>query len=164
MEWKDRQRRLWVMMSTAAACLVLGLIVWRSPLLHVGPTVCVGNEPRALEQAEVTRELDLSNYVTTRGVGDDAVQLKAVSLPTALVHVDLILPRLSEAGSYTVAVSTDRRGSNIVAVGKAVAVGSDPRTTLGVTLDLRKAVAGLYFLSTEREADGGAYYYPLKVE
>jgi hypothetical protein len=32
-----------------------------------------------------------------------------------------------------------------------------------VTLDLRTAQAGEYFLATVRGADNGTYYYPLKI-
>lgn len=112
----------------------------------------------------MSRELDLSGYGTTRGVGSDAVHLQAVSLPIALVHLKIILPRLSPSGHYKIAVSADRAGNDTVASGEGIATGSDPSTTLNVTLDLRKAPRGLYFLSTEQDEAGGAYYYPLKLQ
>ncbi len=38
------------------------------------------------------------------------------------------------------------------------------RLLLDVSLDLRGAEAGSYFLATVRESDNGTYYYPLNVQ
>ena len=43
-------------------------------------------------------------------------------------------------------------------------VAAGPRLLLEVTLDLRRAQVGSYFLATVRESDNGTYYYPLKVQ
>lgn len=164
LEAKDRQRRQWLWSGAVAACFLLAFIFWRSPLIRKTPTAAVNNAARPVEQAEVTREIDLSKYVTTRGGDSDAVPLDAVALPTAVVHLIIRLPRLSEPGHYDVAVSSDRTGQKILSQGKGIATGTDPKTTLSVTLDLRKAPPGSYFLSTEREQEGGAYYYPLRLQ
>ena len=168
MEAEDRQRRRRSILAVAAvaACLLVGIVLWKvAPTAkHQRIRARQSGTQRTIEEAEVTREIDLSAYVTTRGGGDGAVQLEAVSLPTAIVHLTIILPRLSPAGHYKVAVSSDREGDNTVAIGDGIATGSDPSTKLSVTLDLRKALHGSYFLSTEREQDAGAYYYPLNLE
>ena len=87
-----------------------------------------------------------------------------MSLPSSLVHLRLILPRFSDPGSYTVAVSKDKGGTEIVARGSGMTVAAGPRLLLEVTLDLRRAQVGSYFLATVRESDNGTYYYPLNVQ
>jgi hypothetical protein len=85
-------------------------------------------------------------------------------LPAAVVNLQLILPRLSDPGKYTLAVFVDENSTDLVARGGGLATGADPRTILAVTLDLRAAKPGMYVLSTAREGDGGPYYYPLRIE
>jgi hypothetical protein len=107
----------------------------------------------------------MSGYATaTRGVGDHDVQLEAVSLPAAIVHLKIILPKLSPAGHYKVVVSADRARAKTVARGEGNAVASTLSTTLSVTLDLRNAPLGSYVLSTEGEQEADTYYCPLKLE
>jgi hypothetical protein len=108
------------------------------------------------------RTLDLSDYGTYRG--EQAPSVPVLSLPAALVKLKLILPRFSDPGNYFVVVAPDRSRRNRIAGAKAVATGADPRTLLTVTLDLRNAEPGKYVLITEREGEGGPYFYPLIVE
>ncbi len=110
----------------------------------------------------VRRTLDLSDYGTYRG--EQAPSVPVLSLPAALVKLTLILPRFSDPGNYFVVVAPDRSRRNRIASAKAVAIGADPRTLLTVTLDLRNAEPGKYVLATEREGEGGPYFYPLIVE
>ncbi len=42
------------------------------------------------------------------------------------------------------------------------AIDKDDRVSVQVTLDLRSAKPGSYFLATVRGADNGTYYYPLQ--
>ncbi len=100
----------------------------------------------------------------SRALRDDPNPLEAVSLPSTLVHLHLVLPRFSDAGSYVVAVSKDRAGTAIVARGSGKTRGDGQRLLLDVSLDLRGAQAGAYFLATVRESDNGTYYYPLNVQ
>jgi hypothetical protein len=113
----------------------------------------------------VSAAVDLFNSGTLRGADDDTTPLQEVSLPAAIVHLSVLLPRFSDAGSYKVAVSTDKIGSQIVAsgMGNAVEEAGD-KVTLNVTLDLRGARPGAYFLATVRGTDNGTYYYPLKIK
>jgi hypothetical protein len=168
METEDRQRRRRSIVNLAAiaACLLLAFVLWRAtPLFeHRRQVAQQSSAPHAVEEAEASREIDLSRYATPRSVGSGAVQLEAVSLPAAIVHLNIILPRLSPAGHYKVALAADQAGDATVASGEGDATGSDPSTKLSVTLDLRKAARGSYVLSTERGQDAGAYYYPVKVE
>jgi hypothetical protein len=113
--------------------------------------------------ASVDRTIDLFNHGTVRG-GADPNPLEAVSLPSTLVHLHLILPRFSDAGSYVVAVSKARAVAAMVARGTAKTHGEGQRLLLDVSLDLRGAQSGSYFLATVRESDNGTYYYPLNVK
>jgi hypothetical protein len=113
----------------------------------------------------VSSTVDLFNSGTLRGADDDTTPLQEVSLPAAIVHLSVVLPRFSEAGSYKVNVSTDKIGSQIVASGTGNAVeGDGDKVSLNVTLDLRGARPGAYFLATVRGTDNGTYYYPLKIK
>ena len=149
-----------------AACLLIGVGIYGSRLLFKKsePSVVTGGiQKPAGELAAADRTIDLFNHGTVRG-GSDPNPLDAVSLPSTLVHLHLILPRFSDPGSYVVAVSKDRDGAAIVARGTGKTVGSGQRLLLDVSLDLRSAEAGSYFLATVRESDNGTYYYPLNVQ
>jgi hypothetical protein len=89
--------------------------------------------------------------------------LQSVILPAAVVHLDLTLPRFSDPGPYQVLVSKDKAASQIVAKGTATTRDTNGRQTLELTLDLRSAQTGAYFLATVRGEDNGTYYYPLTV-
>jgi hypothetical protein len=149
-----------------AACLLIAVGIYGSSLLFKKsePNVVKGGAPKpAGELAAVDRTIDLFNHGTVRG-GSEPNPLDAVSLPSTLVHLRLILPRFSDPGSYVVAVSKDRAGTAIVARGSGKTVADGPRLFLDVPLDLRGAEVGSYFLATVRESDNGTYYYPLNVQ
>jgi hypothetical protein len=149
-----------------AACLLLAVGIYGSSLLFKKsePKVVKGGAPKpAGELAAVDRTIDLFNHGTVRG-GSEPNPLDAVSLPSTLVHLRLILPRYSDPGSYVVAVSKDRAGTAILARGSGKTEADGPRLFLDVPLDLRGAPVGSYFLATVRESDNGTYYYPLNVQ
>ncbi|HEY2038981.1 MAG TPA: hypothetical protein VGG95_04910 [Edaphobacter sp.] len=50
-----------------------------------------------------------------------------------------------------------------MAYARAIAVVENHQTRLTVPLDLSAAPPGDYFLSTEHDGDGGAYYYSLRL-
>ncbi len=110
----------------------------------------------------VNATVDLLNTGTLRG-GDDPMPLQQVSLPATMVHLSVVLPRFSETGRYDVMVSKDKSGREVVAMGAGNATALEGKVTVDVTLDLRGAKAGAYFLATVRGADNGTYYYPLKI-
>jgi hypothetical protein len=91
------------------------------------------------------------------------MHLEEVYLPSSIVKLHVILPRSSERGPYGIFVAKDRTGGNIVAHGLGNAVDVDGKVNVMVTLDLRTATPGMYFLATVRGSDNGTYYYPLKV-
>ena len=109
-------------------------------------------------------EVNLYSAITTRGAGDGATPLEQVSLPAGVVNLRVTLPRYSETGSYKILVSKDRAGQQPVAKGMGVAAESNGKVLLPVTLDLRAANPGAYFLATVRGSDNETYYYPLQVK
>ncbi len=149
-----------------AACLLLAVGLFGVKTIIKRPdenAVTNQTQRQAGQLAAVDRTIDLFDHGTIRG-GADPNPLEAVSLPSTLVHLHLILPRFSDAGSYVVAVSKDRAGTAIVARGTGKTLGDGQRLLLDVSLDLRDAKAGSYFLATVRESDNGTYYYPLNVQ
>ena len=112
----------------------------------------------------VDANVDLFQAVTVRGGGEDApTPLREVSVPSSVVHLSVTLPRYSEIGAYEVLIAKDRAGKDAVARGLGNAVEADGKVGVVVTLDLRKAAPGMYFLATVRGSDNGTYYYPLRV-
>ena len=89
--------------------------------------------------------------------------LEEVTLPSALVELTVTLPRFSQSGLYQVIVSKDRAAAQNIARATGAALDVNGRVAVHVTLDLRNAQAGSYFLGTIRDSDHGTYYYPLHV-
>jgi hypothetical protein len=85
-------------------------------------------------------------------------------LPAALLHVNLILPRFSESGAYTIMVASDRNGKGRLACTTGVATTVGNQTKLAVTLDLLRAKPGDYLLLTELSGQEDFYSYPLHIQ
>jgi hypothetical protein len=117
----------------------------------------------AKSSVPVDAQVDLFNAGTLRGVDDGTNELQQVSLPAAIVHLSVTLPRFSETGGYEVLVSRDKAGRQVVAKGSGDGEENEGKVRVKVTLDLRTAKAGEYFLATVRGADNGMYYYPLRI-
>lgn len=153
--------RLSAIAALCAACLIVGFVVARY-WNHQNPLT---SNPPAGQQASATidRTLDLTNYGTFRGAEEQPPK-PPLNLPAALLHVDLILPRFSEAGPYTIIVVAGHEGTNRIAyaTGNAAIVGN--RTKLTVTLDLRRAKPGSYVLLTELNGQNDWYSYPLRIQ
>jgi hypothetical protein len=115
-----------------------------------------------VQSAELHRTLDLSQYGTYRG--DQPAGNPPLHLPPALISLELVLPRLSPSGEYSIMVAADRDGRNPVACTKGTAVGADPRTVVNVSLDLRSAKPGRYVLSTQLKGEDAPYTYPLQID
>jgi hypothetical protein len=153
-EHHSRRLRL-VLTAAVASCLLIAA-------LFVGLTRRGANPKQQMAVlAAVPESVDLWNAGTFRG--DQPGPLQAVSLPAALVKVTIILPRYSDAGRYTVAVTRDQGGKDLLAKASAAATGSGDREEVSVYLDLRKSQPGSYFLSTTHEQDQASYYYPLQI-
>jgi hypothetical protein len=118
-------------------------------------------QPVPQHPALATVTLDLSNRGTYRGSSPDAQP--PLILPASRLSLQLILPRFSEAGPYTVSISTDRQSARGLVSTRAVAVTKEQQTLLSMQLDLSALPAGDYVLTTEHDGDGGAYYYPIHV-
>ena len=154
---KTSHRKAFAWLAAVAACLLLaiGLGLTVTSLRRERPTT----DPGPL----MARIVDLSNYGALRG-SNALNQLEAVSLPSARVQLTVILPKLSDAGTYKVSVSRDRSSDHVLASGAAAAQGSDQRRTVTVLLDLRGTHPGSYFLATTHDKDEASYFYPLRIE
>jgi len=178
-DWKDARLQLpavsiprqpvaagWKVRPWAIAAGILflagsGLFVAKQYHDHAQPE----GAPAVSNAGPVAANVDLFNAVTVRGgENEDAPKpLEEVSLPSSVVNLHVTLPRFSESGPYRIVVAKDRAGTNIVAHGLGNAVDVGGKVSVMVTLDLRNAVPGMYFLATVRGSDNGTYYYPLKV-
>jgi hypothetical protein len=95
--------------------------------------------------------------------GQQPGQLQSVTLPAARVRLTIVMPRFSSPGQYVVAVTHGPDGSGLISEAVATTTNSGQQETLSVTLDLRHAHAGQYYLSTTNEQDQASYYYPLQI-
>ncbi len=145
------------------ACLLIGLLsarVWN----HLLPAAAPQQTADLHGVMELTeRTLDLTDYGTSRGAGEEPARPPLI-LPAAFLHLDLILPRFSEAGSYSILVAADRNGQTSLACGAGEAASAGSRATVDVVLDLRGAKPGDYFLVTQLKGQDGSYVYPLKIQ
>ena len=144
-----------VLTAAVASCLLIAALF--VALTRRGP-----NSKQQTNLAAVPESVDLWNAGTFRG--DQPGPLQAVSLPAALVKVTIILPRYSDPGLYTVAVTRDQGGTDLLAKASATATGNRDREEISVYLDLRKSQPGSYFLSMTHEQDQASYYYPLQIK
>ena len=138
-------------------------LVWAVPtvalLMVLGVGLAVYRRPASVPSAVIAQDLDLSDYGTSRG---SPSSLPPLVLPRRVVTVSILLPRFSEPGPYSVSVLEAKEASaRAEAAGLAVQEGA--RTSLIVTLDLRAAKPGRYYLSTTHGKEAAAYYYPLQI-
>ena len=147
--------------ALCAACLIVGFVVAK----YWNRQNPVASNPPAGQQASavVDRTLDLTNYGTFRGAEQQPPK-PPLNLPSALLHVNLILPRFSDAGPYTVIVVAGREGTNRIAYATGTASITGNQTKLTVTLDLRRAKPGSYVLLTELSGQDDWYSYPLRIQ
>jgi hypothetical protein len=154
--------RLATIATLCAACLVAGFFgatYWnRQHIVAIENRSAKQQQPTAI----IDRTLDLTDYGTYRGAGEQPSQ-PPLNLPAALLHVNLILPRFSESGAYTIMVASDRTGNGRLACTTAIAATTGHQTKLAVTLDLRGAKPGDYFLLTELSGQEAFYSYLLKI-
>jgi hypothetical protein len=150
---KRKFRGAWLA-AACATCLIAGFVLAKLPSLGRSAPQPVPKAP-----ALATVMLDLSNRGTYRGSSPDTQP--PLILPTSRLALQLILPRFSEVGPYSVSISTDRHSARSLVSTRAVAVTKEQQTLLSMQLDLSALPAGDYVLSTEHNGDGGAYYYPI---
>jgi len=147
-----RQRLAFTAAIAACALIAVSVVVARYAL---------EKRPSSANETVVAQTVNLWDSGTVRG--EQPGQLESVSLPAALVRVTIILPRHSTPGLYLVAITRDQNGNGIVAEGTSTTVANGEQQEITTGLDLRKAAAGPYFLSTTHEQDQAAYYYPLQI-
>jgi hypothetical protein len=152
-----KARRLRMVLTAAAACCCVIVVT----LILVARHGAIPPRP-VPDVAAVQVTVDLWNAGTLRG--DQPSPLQSVTLPASLAKVTIILPRYSESGKYSVAVTRDRTGDDLLAHGSATAIGTADREQVSIDLDLRKSQPGSYFLSTTHEQDQASYYYPLQIK
>jgi len=154
-EYRSWNRKLAYALGTVGCLLVTaGLIAWPHFERHLRQTLA--------SATPVSETVDLWNADTYRG--QQPRQLQSVGLPAAPVRLTIILPRFSLPGQYLVAVTRDQSGNGVIAEGLAFATSIQAQERLSVSLDLRNAKVGAYFLSTTHVQDQAAYYYPLQIK
>ncbi len=151
---RSRRQRVAFAMAIAACALIAVAVV----AIRYG----MDRNASTTNTAVVAQTVNLWDSGTVRG--EQPGQLESVSLPAALVRVTIVLPRHSAPGQYLVAVTRDQNGNGLVAEATAVTVANGEQQEITTGLDLRKAAAGPYFLSTTHEQDQAAYYYPLQIK
>jgi len=120
------------------------------------------NQQHSVTPIAVAQTIDLWNAGVTRGT--EMNTLESVSLPAANIKATVILPAFSAPGQYLIAVTRDRDGNGVVAEGQSMTETVKNQQRVLVELDLRRAKAGKYFLSTTHEQDQASYYYPLEIK
>lgn len=153
-EQRARGRRM-VIATAAASCIILlvAMIVGKYAVRHTRTTD---------NAVAVSQTVDLWDAGTVRG--ERPGQLQAVSLPAARINLTIVLPRHSAPGEYLVAITRDQSGNGVVAEGLAPTLTNGAKQQISANIDLSKAQAGQYFLSTTHEQDQAAYYYPLHIK
>jgi len=164
LKWLEtRKARRKVLAWAIAASLTLfaavgGIWESRHPRTAAAPVF------ETMANAPLNVQVDLFNAGTFRGTDGGINELQSVILPAAFVHLKLKLPRFSDSGQYEVLVSKDKTATHVVAKAAGRAQEMNGQEILDVTLDLRAATNGSYFLATVRGEDAGAYYYPLTIK
>ena len=157
-------RRATAIAALCGVCLVAGFLgakYWMSRQ-HARQ---IANQAASPQRAAVVvdKTLDLTNYGTYRGLGAQPSR-PPLNLPAALLQLNLILPRFSQAGAYTIMVAGDRDGNGRMACATGIATTAGNQTKLTVTLDLRGAKPGAYFLLTELSGEQDFYSYQLNIQ
>jgi hypothetical protein len=149
--------------ALAVACLVGGFMA-ATYWYRVHPFQSRDSEAVAVRSSvnPIKRTLDLTNYATTRGSGDEPA--KPLVLPAAMLDVSMILPPFSEAGHYRIMIAHDREGKTALVCSNGIATAKGYTARLDVSLDLRGIKPGDYLLLTELDGQYDYYSYPLKVE
>ena len=148
------RRQKTILVTAVTACVVIAAVI----------TVAryeLQKHSLATNSAVIAETVNLWDAGAFRG--QQPGQLQSVSLPVARVRLRIILPRFSSAGQYVVAVTHGPDGSGLISEAVASATNRGQQEAITVDLDLRRAHAGQYYLSTTHEQDQASYYYPLQI-
>jgi hypothetical protein len=152
---EHQSRRQKVMLTTAVtACVVMVAIVAIA-------RIELSKRSSTTTTAVIAETVNLWDAGAFRG--QQPGQLQSVSLPAARVRLTIILPRFSSPGTYDVAVTHGPDGSGLISEAAATTTDSGQKEAISVDLDLRRAHAGQYYLSTTYEQEKASYYYPLQI-
>jgi hypothetical protein len=155
MRREHHAQRQKVMLATAvASCVVIAAII--TVARHE-----MQKHSLATNSAVVVETVNLWDAGAFRG--EQPGQLQSVSLPAARVRLTIILPRFSAPGQYVVAVTHGPDEKRLITEAASTTADRGQQETLSVDLDLRRARAGQYYLSTTHERDQASYYYPLQI-
>ena len=152
-EHQSRRQKL-VFVTTVATCVVIAAVI--TVVLHE-----LEKRSLATNSAVVAETVNLWDAGAFRG--QQPGQLQSVSLPAARVRLTIILPRFSSPGRYLVAVTHAPDENGLITEAASTTANRGQQETLSVDLDLRRARAGQYYLSTTHERDQASYYYPLQI-
>ena len=152
-EHQSRRQKIMVATAVAASIITAAVITVARHELE--------KRSLATNSAVVAETVNLWDASSFRG--QQPGQLQSVTLPAARVRLTIILPRFSSPGQYVVAVTHGPDGNGLIAEAAATAVIRVQQEMLSVDLDLRRAHAGQYYLSTTHEQDQTSYYYPLQI-
>jgi hypothetical protein len=155
MRRKHRSRRQKLVFASAVAtCVVIVAVI--TVARHE-----MQKHSLATNSAVVAERINLWDASSFRG--QQPGQLQSVSLPAARVHLTIILPRFSSPGRYVVAVTHGPDGNGLITEAASTTANRGQQETLSVDVDLRRAHAGQYYLSTTYEQEKASYYYPLQI-
>jgi hypothetical protein len=152
-EHQSRRQKVMLASAVAASIVIAAVITVARHELE--------KRSLATNSAVVAETINLWDAGAFRG--QQPGQLQSVSLPAARVRLTIILPRFSSPGRYIVAVTHGPDGNGLIAETAATAASRVQQEMLSVDLDLRRAHAGQYYLSTTPEQDQASYYYPLQI-
>ena len=105
------------------------------------------------------RILDLFEYAT-----ETIRSRPPLRLPARCLRLQMILPRWSPAGDYSITVAKGEGSLTEIASAAGAAAMIGVKTVVVVCLDLRPALAGRYALSTCLRGDSDPKTYPLLIE
>ena len=152
-ERKAKQKRtvsIWAALIVGCACL-FAVILFTANRLR-GTTIV---------------PIDLTNAGIVRGSNDNTADKQVLAkLPTRVDELHVALPMFSPPGRYVLAILKSPSENAAIALESATTTGTGAKLTLVVTLDLRAAKPGRYYLGTRREQQGqeeAAYYYPVLI-
>jgi hypothetical protein len=155
---KPRNAPLLASLAALAALILVGVLFLAYRLYtHRSPDALARQD---ISLSPIPETVDLSAVATTRGSSNEQA---FATLPARTVKVMLILPALSETGSYLVTVSRTRQPDQKEPSGEGTALQKGQQTLLEATLHLEHLNPGAYYLLTKHESDETVYYYPLKI-
>lgn len=111
----------------------------------------------AHSEGPVFESIDLSSQAPM-AIGHGCLS-QHMALPRRLIHLHLVLPRGSPAGTYHILVDREKQMEQIPADASACATVSDDRTELNIMLDLRQNEPGVHFLVLVRVGDATSNSY-----